>query len=44
MLEKERKNMDAAKQKLKKALALFEACSFQIGINLAKEQIELLKK
>ncbi len=44
MLEKERKNMDAATQKLKKALALFEACSFQIGINLAKEQIELLKK
>ncbi len=44
MLEIERKNPADAKQKLKKALALFEACSFQIGINLAKEQIELLKK
>ena len=44
MLEIERKNPAEAKQKLRKALALFEACSFQIGINLAKEQMELLKK
>ena len=44
MLEIERKNPAEAKQKLRKALALFEASSFQIGINLAKGQIELLKK
>jgi len=44
MLDIERKNPADAKQKLKKALALFKACSFQIGINLAKEQMELLKK
>lgn len=44
MLEIERKNPADATQKLKKALALFKACSFQIGINLAKEQMELLKK
>ncbi|MCD4796988.1 MAG: tetratricopeptide repeat protein, partial [Candidatus Cloacimonetes bacterium] len=37
MLEVERKNPERAIIKLEKALVLFEACSFQTGINLAKE-------
>jgi len=44
MLEVDRENPKEAIIKLKKALALFEASSFQTGISLAKEQIKLLMK
>ena len=42
--EKEKGNIAEAKDKLKKALKNFEACSFQIGIDLAKEQLKELEK
>lgn len=43
VMELDRKNLPEAKKKLENALKLFEMCSFQIGIDLTKEQLAKIK-
>ncbi len=40
MIEVEQNNFEQAKIKLEKAIQLFEKCSFKMGVDLAKQQLE----